>query len=142
MTDPTPRARTRATQHQQAAACPGSSPGTRSAVRAAVVTVDPLLAAHLAALHTGVHTAVLTRLPGTTEGTLRDTDALLVLAGRPTPDGPATRPTTIYVGTDLDDASGWARAVKLRADHVVVLPDTDAEAQLRQWLREHLDAAA
>lgn len=135
--DPTPRGRTRASQTPATA-----GHGTRPAVRAAVVTVDPLLAAHLAGLHAGVRTAVLTRLPGTTEGTLRDTDALLVLAGRPTPDGTDTRPTTVYVGTDLDDATVWARAVKLRADHVVVLPDPDADAQLRQWLREHLDGAA
>ena len=115
---------------------------THPAVGAVVVTVDPLLAVHLAGLHTGAHTAVLTRLPGTAEGPLRDTDALLVLDGRLTPDGTNVRPTTVYVGTDLDDATVWGRAVKLRADHVVVLPDPDAEAELRRWLREHLHTTA
>lgn len=136
MPDPTSR------QHASDSARNRRHIATGPAVRAAVVTVDPLLAEHLAGLHEGVRSVVLTRLPGASEGTLRDTDALLVLAGRPAADGSATRPTTVYVGTDLDDATVWARAVKLRIDHVVVLPDPDAEAQLRRWLREHLDAAA
>lgn len=134
-TDETPHGHTRASQTP-----PAETSGTRPPVRAAVVTVDPLLAAHLAGLHAGVHTAVLTRLPGTTEGTLRDSDAPLVLAGRLIPDGTHTRPTTVYVGTDLEDATVWARAVELRADHVLILPA--AEAPLRQWLREHLDGSA
>lgn len=52
--------------------------------------------------------------------------------------GPAT--TTIYLGTDLDDAEVWARAVKLRARQVLVLPDQDS--QLVALLPAHLGATA
>jgi len=120
----------------------GRRTATGPAVRAAAVTVDPLLAEHLAGLHRGVRTVVLTRLPGTSEGTLRDTDALLVLAGQPAADGSTTRSTTVYVGADPADDCVWERAVSLRAEHVVVLPAPDAEALLRCWLAEYLDDGA
>ena len=48
--------------------------------------------------------------------------------------------TTVYLGTDLDDADVWARAVKLRARDVLVLPDQDA--QLVTLLAQHLGATA
>ena len=112
-----------------------------------MVTACPLLASHLTALHPrleawGLRTALLTRLAGI--GTLRDRDGLLLLthhdpafacAGS---NGLVT--TTVYLGTDLDDADVWARAVKLRAREVLVLPDQDA--QLVTLLAQHLGATA
>jgi len=106
---------------------------------AVVVTACPLLAAHVTALQPGLRTAQLTRLAGI--GTLRDRDGLLLLTHRRDPaggHGPAT--TTVYLGTDLDDADVWARAVKLRARDVLVLPDQDA--QLVALLAAHLGATA
>ena len=103
-----------------------------------VVTVCPLLAAHVTALQPGLRTALLTCLAGI--GTLRDRDGLLLLTHRRDPagdHGPAT--TAVYLGTDLDDADVWARAVKLRARDVV-LPDRDA--QLVALLAAHLGATA
>ncbi len=109
----------------------------RTAVAAVVVTACPLLAAHLTALHPGLRTALLTRLAGI--GTLRDRDGLLLLTHQDAGNtGPAT--TTIYLGTDLDDADVWARAVKLRARQVLVLPDQDS--QLVALLAAHLGASA
>ena len=102
---------------------------------AVVVTACPLLAAHVTALQPGLHTALLTRLAGI--GTLRDRDGLLLLTDR-ADHGPST--TTVYLGTDLDDADVWARAVKLRARDVLVLPDQDA--QLVALLAAHLGATA
>ncbi len=96
---------------------------------AAVLTADPLLAGHLLTLAAGLRVGLLTRLPGTSEHHLRDTDALLVI---PPPAGGRTH--TVYIGTDLDDHTVWARATRLRADAVVVLPDTEGEQQLRRWL--------
>ncbi|MDP9431573.1 MAG: hypothetical protein M3P91_02305 [Actinomycetota bacterium] len=81
-----------------------------------MVTACPLLAAHLTALHSSLRTALLTRLAGI--GRLRDRDGLLLLthhdpaAGDAAGNGQVT--TTIYLGTDLDDADVWARAIKLR----------------------------
>jgi secretion/DNA translocation related CpaE-like protein len=46
------------------------------------------------------------------------------------------RPDVVLVGTDLDDADVWVRAVDLGAEHVVFLPDADA------WLVERLADAA
>ena len=111
---------------------------------AVVVTACPLLAAHLTALHPrleawGLRTALLTCLAGI--GTLRDRDGLLLLTRRGDPagdHGPAT--TAVYLGTDLDDADVWARAVKLRARDVLVLPDQDG--QLVALLAAHLGATA
>ena len=110
----------------------------RTAVAAVVVTACPLLAAHLTALHPGLRTALLTRLAGI--GTLRDRDGLLLLTHQDAvaDNSPAT--TAIYLGTDLDDADVWARAVKLRARQVLVLPDQDS--QLVALLAAHLGATA
>lgn len=46
------------------------------------------------------------------------------------------REGVVLVGTDLDDADVWVRAVDLGAEHVVFLPDADA------WLVERLGDAA
>ncbi len=95
-------------------------PATRpdlTGVAAVVVTACPLLAAYLTALHPDLCTALLTRLAGIGQAT-----------------------TTIYLGTDLDDAGVWARAVKLRAREVLVLPDQDA--LLVALLTQHLGATA
>jgi hypothetical protein len=106
-----------------------------------VVTACPLLAAHLTALHPGLRSALLTRLASI--GTLRDRDGLLLLTHH---DPAAAAPgnglvtTTIYLGTNLDDADVWARAVKLRVREVLVLPDQDA--QLVALLIEHVSATA
>lgn len=113
------------------------------AVTAVAVTVCPLLAAHLVALHPGLRTGALTRLAGA--GTLRDTDGLLLLshhdpaAAHADPNtGRVT--TTIYLGTDPDDATVWARAARLRAHEVLVLPQDDE--QLTARLTWHLGAVA
>ena len=103
-----------------------------------VVTVCPLLAAHVTALQPGLRTALLTRLAGI--GTLRDRDGLLVLTHRDPAADNGLATTTVYLGTDLDDADVWARAVKLRARDVLVLPDQDA--QLVALLAAHLGATA
>ena len=110
-------------------------------VRAVALTTCPLLAEHLRQLHPAVRTCLLTRIAGI--GTLPDTDALLLLT-RHDPASPAAAPagnglvtTTVYIGTDLDDAGIWARAVKLRAEQVYVLPDQDAH--LAGELSWHLD---
>ena len=115
-----------------------------TAVRAVAFTTCPLLAAHLTALHPGVRTCQMTRLAGV--GTLPDTDALLLLTHYD-PDHPAASPagnglvtSTVYIGTDLDDAGVWARATKLRASQVFLLPDQDA--QLVDELSWHFDTAA
>ena len=120
-------------------------PDTRpdvTGVAAVVVTACPLLASHLTALHPGLRTALLTRLAGI--GTLRDRDGLLLLTHHdPTAAGAGSNglvTTTVYLGTDLDDADVWARAVKLRARDVLVLPDQDA--QLVTLLAQHLGATA
>jgi hypothetical protein len=111
-------------------------------VRAVALTTCPLLAEHLHQLHPAVRTCLLTRLAGL--GTLPDTDALLLLT-RHDPHSPAAAPagnglvtTTVYIGTDLDDAGIWARATKLRAGQVYVLPDQDA--QLADELNWHFDS--
>jgi hypothetical protein len=105
---------------------------------AAVLTTDPLLACHLFTRFAGLRVGLLTRLPGTGEGHLRDTDALLVI-----PPGTAGgRPRTVYIGTDLDDHTVWRRAAHLRADAVVVLPDADGEQLLCRWLTGQADPAA
>ena len=111
-------------------------------VRAVAVTACPLLAAHLSALHPAVATALLTRLAGI--GTLSDTDALLLLTHHD-PSSPAANPAgtglvteTLYIGTDLDDADVWARAVKLRAAEVLIVPSDDAKLTAR--LAQHLGA--
>ncbi len=108
-----------------------------------MVTACPLLAAQLTALHSGLRTALLNRLAGI--GTLRDRDDLLLLTHHDTaaPGGPTGNglvSTTIYLGTDLDDADVWARAVKLRAREVLVLPNQDA--QLLALLTQHIGATA
>jgi len=106
--------------------------------QAALLTTDPLLVGHLLTRFAGLRVGLLTRLPGTGEGHLRDTDALLVI--------PATtaggRPRTVYIGTDLDDHTVWRRAAHLRADAVVVLPDADGEDRLCRWLTGQADPAA
>ena len=112
-------------------------------VRAVALTTSPQLARHLADLHPGVRTALLTRLAGI--GTLRDTDALLLLTSYD-PDRRGTSPgnglvtTTLFIGSDLDDAQVWDRAVKLRAEQVLIVPDQDE--QLLARLHQHLGAAA
>ncbi len=63
-----------------------------------------------------LRTGLLTRLAGI--GTLRDRDGLLLLTSHESAAaGPAGNDlvTTIYLGTDLNDADVCARAVKLRA---------------------------
>jgi len=108
---------------------------TRTTTHAALLTADPLLACDLVTRFSDLRIGLLTRLPGTSEGHLRDTDALLVIpAGRS-----GGRTHTIYIGTDLDDHTVWRRAVQLKADAVVVLPDDQAEDQLRRWLTGHPD---
>ena len=107
---------------------------------AVVVTACPLLAAHVTALQPrleawGLRTALLTCLAGI--GTLRDRDGLLLLTRRGD-HGPATM--TVYLGTDSGGADVWARAVKLRARDVLVLPDQDG--QLVALLAAHLGATA
>ncbi len=115
-----------------------------SDVRAVVLTCCPMLAAHLVELHPAIRTCLLTRLAGI--GTLPDTDALLLLTRRD-PDSATAGPagnglvtTTVYVGTNLDDASVWARSVKLRAHQVLFSPSDDQE--LVDQLRQHLQASA
>ena len=110
-------------------------------IRAVALTTCPLLADRLRQLHPRIRTCLLTRLAGI--GPLRDTDALLLLS-RYDPHSPAAAPagngvvtTTVYIGTDLDDAGIWARARKLRASQVYVLPDQNRE--LRDELNWHLD---
>ena len=120
-------------------------PDTRpnlAGVRAVAVTACPLLAAHLSALHPAVATALLTRLAGI--GTLADTDALLLLTHHD-PTSPTVSPAgtglvteTLYIGTDLDDADVWARAVKLRAAEVLIAPSDDTKLTAR--LTAHLAA--
>ena len=111
-------------------------------VAAVVLTTCPLLAGHLTDLHAGVRTALLTRIAGI--GTLPDHDGLLLLTSHgPDGAGPAGNglvTTTIYLGTDLDDAAVWARAVTLRAEAVLVLPDQDDALASR--LVEHLGQPA
>ncbi len=46
--------------------------------------------------------------------------------------GPRRREGVVLVGTDLDDASVWQRAVDLGAEHVAFLPDAES------WLLERL----
>ena len=91
-----------------------------------------------------LRTCLLTRLAGA--GTLPDSDALLLLTHYD-PASPAASPvgnglvtTTVYIGTDLDDARIWKRATKPRAEQVYILPDQDA--QLRDELNWHLKASA
>lgn len=113
-------------------------------VRAVVVTACPLLAEHLTGLHTGVYSALLTRIAGI--GTLPDSDALLLLAHHSGPTEPPEtlaerlNTTTLYIGTDLDDAGVWARAVKLRADDVLFVPGDDKKLTAR--LAQHLGTRA
>jgi len=113
-------------------------------VRAVAVTACPLLAEHLSGLHPGVRSVLLTRIAGI--GTLRDLDALLLLTHHD-PASPGASPagnglvtTTLYIGTDLDDADVWARAVKLRAAEVLFVPDDDEK--LTRRLAQHRGAAA
>src|SRR3954463_3023105 len=111
-------------------------PGAR---RAIVATVDPVLAEHLATLHPGVRPVVPTRLPGTTEGNLRDTDALLVLLRGRLDSAAGVSTTSVYVSTDPDDPQLAERVRRLHASQAVVLPEPGAQAQLRNLLHEHLD---
>ena len=122
---------------------PDTRPGL-TGVRAVAVTTCPLLAAHLSALHPAVATALLTRLAGI--GTLADTNALLLLTSYD-PTSPAASPAgtglvteTLYIGTDLDDADVWARAVKLRAAEVLIVPSDDTKLTAR--LTAHLGTRA
>jgi len=79
-------------------------------------------------------------------GTLRDLDALLLLTHHDhaspgaSPAGNGLVTTTLYIGTDLDDADVWARAVKLRAAEVLFVPDDDEKLTSR--LAQHLGAVA
>jgi secretion/DNA translocation related CpaE-like protein len=50
--------------------------------------------------------------------------------------GPARRPAVVVVGTDLDDAGVWRRALAVGAEHVVLLPDG------QRWLVDRLAEAA
>lgn len=123
-----------------------------SGVRAVALTCCPLLAEHLVELHPAIRICLLTRLSGI--GTLPDTDALLLLtrhdpnrangaigdSGDKSPAGNGLHTTTVYIGTDLDDAGVWARAVKLRASKVLFIPSDDRE--LLDQLRQHLQASA
>ena len=66
------------------------------------------------------------------------TASLVLLDDAQTPSvvtlGVARRDGVIVVGSDLDDADVWRRAVNVGADHVVFLPDAEA------WLVEQLAA--
>jgi secretion/DNA translocation related CpaE-like protein len=67
--------------------------------------------------------------------------APLVIAGADVLDDllrvpPARRAGVVLVGTDLDDASVWARAVRLGAENVVFLPDEE------RWVVTRLAEAA
>ena len=124
-------------------AVPPPSPDLTN-IRAVALTACPLLADRLRQVHPGIRTCLLTRLAGI--GTLSDSDALLLLT-RYDPHSPAAAPagnglltTTVYIGTDLDDAGIWARARKLRATQVYVLPDQYRE--LRDELNWHFDTPA
>lgn len=110
---------------------------TPTTTHAALLTTDPLLACHLLTRFAGLRVGLLTRLPGTGEGHLRDTDALLVIPP-PTTGG---RSRTVYIGTDLDDHTVWRRAAHLRADAVVVLPDANGEDRVCRWLTGQADPA-
>ena len=103
---------------------------------AAVLTVDPLLAERVSALHPAVHAVLLTRLSGTREGVLRDTDGLLILAGTSGQSGSPAAARRVYIGTNLDDATVRTRAVRLGAPCVMFLPDDAAE--LTQLIAAHL----
>ena len=107
---------------------------------AAVLTVDPLLAERVSALHPAVHAVLLTRLSGTGEGVLRNTDGLLILAGPSGRDDSPAAARRIYLGTNLDDATAWTRAATLRAPCVMFLPD--AAGELTQLIAAHLGIPA
>lgn len=115
-----------------------------SGVHAVALTCCPLLAAHLADLHPAIRTGLLTRIAG--DGMMPDTDGLLRLTRRslnddasPAGDAP-TITTTVYIGTDLDDAGVWDRAVKLRASHVLFSPSDDDK--LIEHVQQHLQTNA
>lgn len=92
----------------------------------AILTVDPALAEQLAGLHTALRPALLTRLPGTTAGTLRDHDALLVLA----------EGYTVYISGDDDPCLPW-RAHTLRATGAMQWADPLTAGRLRRLLCAH-----
>lgn len=107
-----------------------SHPSRSGAPSAALVTADPLLALELTRTFAGIRAGLLTRLPGAHETHLRETDALLLI---PPPGG--TGPTrTVYIGTDLDDQTVWARAAALHAVRAVFLPDARTREQISGWL--------
>jgi secretion/DNA translocation related CpaE-like protein len=62
--------------------------------------------------------------------------APLVLLGddalRGAPPGPAARDGVVLIGTDLDDATVWSRALALGVEHVVFLPES------QEWLTDLL----
>ncbi len=118
-----------------------------TAVRALIVTADPLLANHLTQLAPVLRSAQLTRIAGI--GNLADVDGLLLLSsnGRhpaapdavPNPTGNGVHTTTVYIGTDLDDAGVWARAVALRAPRVLFSPSDDE--QITALIAQHLQVS-
>lgn len=93
----------------------------------AIFTVDPAMAEQLAGLHPALRPALLTRLPGTTGGTLRDHDALLVLA-----EGYA-----VYISSDPDDHRLPWRARTLRATGAMQWADPLTAGRLRRLLCAH-----
>ncbi len=102
--------------------------------RAVFITPDPLLAEHVRALDPRVQVSNMRRLPGSNPPLIPPTDGLLLLAGeadarRAASIGLASISRTVYVATNLDDASVWSRSVALHAHAVVFLPDDDHKLQ-------------
>jgi len=102
--------------------------------RAVFITSDPLLAEHVRALDPRVQVSDMRRLPGSNPPLIPPTHGLLLLAGaadarRAASTGLATISRTLYVATNLDDASVWGRSAGLRAHAVLFLPDDDHKLQ-------------
>jgi len=102
--------------------------------RAVFITSDPLLAEHVRALDPRVQVSDMRRLPGSNPPLIPPTHGLLLLAGAADPrqaasTGLATISRTLYVATNLDDASIWSRSAGLHAHTVVFLPDDDYKLQ-------------
>ncbi len=115
-----------------------SHPSQLGSPTPALVTADPLLALELTERFAGLRAGLLTRLPGTHAGHLRDIDALLL---RP-PRGEHRWARTVYLGTDLDNHTVWARAAALHVCCAVFLPDPDTEAKIGRWVAGTADPGA
>lgn len=116
----------------------GGHPSQLGAPTLPLVIADPLLALEVTERFAGLRAGLLTRLPGTHEGHLRDTDALLL---RP-PRGEHRWARTVYLGTDLDNHTVWARAAALHVCCAVFLPDPDTEAKIGRWVAGTADPGA